>query len=586
MKTFQALIHRRVWIFLFVAATVVVLSPSPACAQSIGPGISECSSELVDPYGYVTQTECLFGNGSQLYASNEVVSDNWSYIPEVDSETIMSDSDGSLIAYSGFAVQDLQQQAGTDAYTNLGTTPILNDVYTMSGNFGYCYDASGLGGQRSDDDNPNDVYCVWDHTNDSNTYAPLLGVITLPGSQGLLYPKAVVLDVVYAPPGGNSNVQYQNTTSVGTTSTNSYSFSQDIGYSVQSTLGVNASYAPQKGKTLLDGSVSLTSTQSADWIETQNSSNQVTLTKQASLLEGTQGFTTTSPPNGTSLPDLQNDWDQLTLWLNSELVFTAYPPAGNHAGFVVWGGYAWDPGPCSGSTCTFYGMDTFRVHVGCLNGHFLNDGNSNHANMCQGEQNILNRVWASNEGLVSPTTGAAASPALVFNTQNAWDLLAADPIAYNPDSNVQPYTLLSNPYQLPYTTSDGRYTQYCWNGTQPNSSFSCPNPLWYVYTNYTQYGLTQMNTQQQSSGGAVGVKTSVAVSSSASVGFLNIFSAKTTWTNTDTVTQTNTWLDTLATTQSVANAFTLKSDSPSYATNQFVVYQDNMYGTFMFNPFQ
>ena len=86
----------------------------------------------------------------------------------------------------------------------------------------------------------------------------------------------------------------------------------------------------------------------------------------------------------------------------------------------------------------------------------------------------------------------------------------------------------------------------------------------------------------QSSGGNEGVKSSLSVSP----GFLNIFSTKSTWTETDTVTRTNTWLETLATTQTVANTFPLKSDSPSYATDQFVVNQDSTYGTFMFNTFQ
>lgn len=305
-------------------------------------------------------------------------------------------------------------------------------------------------------------------------------------------------------------------------------------------------------------------------------------------MDGWTGYATSYQPNGPPPPGHAHDWDGIKLWLNPELVFTAYPAAGDSAGFLVWGGYAYDQGICDGAgNCTFYGIDKYIVHVGCLNGDFLDDGNPNDANMCSDEQSVLDRGWASGEGLMSPTTQSPVSPSIVLNTQDAWDILRADPLAYNPDPNAPSYTLLSNPSQLPYTTSDGRFTQFCWSGTQPNSNPSspCPNPIQYGVSYYTNYNLTQMNTQQQAQGGSTEVKTKVEVSEQVSVGFLDIFKLTATWTQADTVTHKNTWLDSLSTTQTVANAYTLKADSPNYASSQFAVYQDNQFGTFLMVPF-
>jgi hypothetical protein len=57
---------------------------------------------------------------------------------------------------------------------------------------------------------------------------------------------------------------------------------------------------------------------------------------------------------------------------------------------------------------------------------------------------------------------------------------------------------------------------------------------------------------------------------------------------TNTLTWMNTWLNTLTVTQTNTNALSVTEPSgcnPPYAgPGQFIVFQDNMYGTFMFYP--
>ena len=60
-----------------------------------------------------------------------------------------------------------------------------------------------------------------------------------------------------------------------------------------------------------------------------------------------------------------------------------------------------------------------------------------------------------------------------------------------------------------------------------------------------------MNTQQQATGGSTQIKSTIAVSESVNASFLGMFGKSATYTETDTVTETNTWLDTLTTTQTI-----------------------------------
>jgi hypothetical protein len=568
MKTLQRLARRRLWIVLFAVAVACLLSPSNACAQSIGPTVDECTTSWVDPNGYVAQIVCLLGNSSSIYASSEVDSYNWNYVPQVDSSTVMSDSDSTFVAYSNYAVRDLSEQAGTDAYTAVSTTPSLNDVYTMYGNFGYCYDSSGQGGEGGDWNETGNVNCNWNYP---SNYMTLQGVVTLPGGKGLLYPKYLVAGVVYAPPGhgemspyGASNVGYVGTTSIGTTATNSSSYSTTLGYSIQLD---STNYKIPKAITAVSGQVQITTSNSSEFTQEQDTSTSITTNKSNSIQDGTAGYPTIYAPDGTLPPEMPNDYDVILLWLNPELVYTAYPAAGNSAGFILWQGHAYDPNDLDGP-------DIVEVQVGCLNGHFT-------AAHCSSQQTNLNRSWVSDQ--MSPTSGThvtapgcspqtAESPSICPNTQDAYEILSADPLAYNPGGSA--YTLL-NSIPLPDTTADGRFTILPFE----------PNPARYTQDGHYQYTITQMNTKQQTQGGSTDIKSKTQVSVHADLTFLSIFGVNFTYTQSDTVDQKNTWLTTLSEQQTVQNAIQLNgSNTQNYVPEEFILYQDNLYGTFLAYP--
>jgi hypothetical protein len=403
------------------------------------------------------------------------------------------------------------------------------------------------------------------------------------GVQGIIYPKYVVVGVTYAPPGDASGavstVQYTGTTSVGTTVTGSTSFANDVGYSVQAQVTGGLPQGITNGST---GGVELTKTQSTNLTQTETNSSSITLNKTTSTAYSTNGYPTTFPITSGAAPVANpaapatgstinpHDWDVIQVWFNPERVFTVFPATSLSPVIFQWDGYAYDPTDMAGP-------DVYPIQVGCLNGDFP-------ASWCSTQQGVLNRAWVASETypLMSPTTRATTtaagcpqtseSPSICPKTQDAYNILASDPLAYNPGGSA--YTLL-NSSPLPSTTSDGRFTQYGYP----------PNPVDYEPGQTEAYTLTQMDTQTESSGGSSEYREAISVSEKVSEGFLGLFNASVTYTFSDTMTWTASWLNTLTTTQTVADAFTIKgSNPPNYVPGEFIVYQDNIFGTYMFYP--
>lgn len=518
-------------------------------AQSYGYYVDECSSGTVDWQNDIDETVCLSGDESQLYVYAEVDDDagqNGYTVPYVG---VWAQLEPGNVNYGGTVNYQYPQDTPNETSGNF--TPQAGVTYTLNGYYIEDYDASG---QNCADG------CVWESWQPGTSTSVELET----GYPGLLYPKYLVMGVTYAPPGASSYVQYSNTTSVGTTTTNSQSFSTDIGYSVE----VDTSVGIPQGKTLANGGVDITASESTDYTQTQTGSDTVTFTKSTTIQDRTNGYPTTYPPDGTQPPALPDDYDVIWLWLNPELIFTAYPAVDGSTPVAQWSGFAYDPTDQDGP-------DVYPVQVGCLNGDFT-------TSYCATQQGVLNRAWVADE--MSPTSQTAVtapgcpngadSPSICPNTQDAYDILMADPLAYNPGGST--YTLFN--YQpLPSTTSDGRYTQYPYP----------PNPLFYEPGQTLSYTVTQMNSQQQSQGGSNQVKVMVKVSEQVDTGFLSLFGQKTTWTETDTVTQENSWLTTLSTQQTVSDALSITgSNPPNYVPGEFILYQDNFYGTFLCYPSQ
>jgi len=248
---------------------------------------------------------------------------------------------------------------------------------------------------------------------------------------------------------------------------------------------------------------------------------------------------------------VNHDYDAVWLWLNPLVLFTYYPSTGA----IQWNGYGYDPNDPSGGG----GRDVFPVQVGYLNGHFA-DNPSVDTVLARGWVTLYEQVnWPAGEG-----------PGLT--SADKANILAADPFT----NTNPPYTL---PEPLPSTSADGRFTQ------DPYP----PNPIPYQGDGglSTTYSTATVNTTTASQGQSYSYKQAFGTEEAFSGGtFLSgvTVDLKTT----DTLTWTYSWLDTLTVTQSYTNNLTVKegtSCTPPYSgPAQFIAFQDNHFGTFMFYP--
>ncbi len=361
------------------------------------------------------------------------------------------------------------------------------------------------------------------------------GTVAPNGVTGFVNPRYVVVGVTYAPPGTSSSVTYTNSTLVGNTSTTTGSFQNDANVTISVSDDISA------WTIIGGGGVKVTGTESTDVIQGSNSASTVTMSKTSTVSYETKGTPTCSPVN--------HDYDVIWLWLNPLVIYTVYPGTTN----VQWNGYGYDPKDPSGTL----GRDIVPIQVGYLNGHFGSDPTITA---------ILARSWVTTyePGMIWP---AGQGPGLT--STDLTNVLAADPFT-SPS-----YTL---PTPLPSSTGDGRFTQ------DPYP----PNPVPYIPgTTTTSFNTITVDTESESNGTSYSYKQAFGMESAFSGG---IFGDN--WTldvkTTDTLTWAYTWLNTLTTTQTNTNALSVAEPSgcsPPYSgPGQFIVLQDNHYGTFMFYP--
>ena len=371
----------------------------------------------------------------------------------------------------------------------------------------------------------------------SGTYAP----------QGYINPKYVILGVTYAPPGPNSNVTYTQSKLVGNTTTTTDSYTQGTNLTVSVTGGIGAWKPNSNGF-----GVKITGTESTDYSQTSGTSKSVTISKQTTVADMTTG-------TGSAFSPVNHDYDFIWLWLNPLMIYTVDP---NNPTNLQWNGYGYDQHDLPG-------MDVFGVQVGWLNGHFGSNASINA---------VLARKWVTtnNPGMVWPSgEGPGLTRADIAN------ILAADPFTSGT------YIL---PSPLPSTSADGRFTQVPYP----------PNPVTYVQAGLgngggltTVYNTVNTNTSVVGQNAshvftqAFGVEAGFA--GGAFLGSLSV-DVKTT----QTLSWKHTWEHTLTTTQTHTKALSVTGPGcpqtsppcvPTYTgPGQFVVFQDNLYGTFMFYP--
>jgi hypothetical protein len=365
-----------------------------------------------------------------------------------------------------------------------------------------------------------------------------------PNVTGFVNPKYVIVGVTYAPPGPSSNVTYTNSTFVGNTTATTGSFTIDNNLTISVTKGIGAWQA------VTGIGVEVMNTDSTDHIQESNTSSTVTISKQTNVSYQTTG-------TGNAFAPVNHDYDTIWLWLNPLMIYTINP---NNPSFLQWNGYGYDNKDVNG-------MDIFGVLVGCLNGHF---------GTCPSVQTVLARGWVTtNEpGMTWP---AGEGPGLT--SADIANILKADPLASGS------YVL---PTPLPSTSADKRFTQIPYP----------PNPV-----NYTQAGLgnggglttvydvENVNTSSVGKGASNTFTQAFGVEAAFSGGkFISTFSVDVK--KSQTLTWTHTWEDTLTTSTTLTKALSVTGPGcpqtsppcvPAYTgPGEFIVYQDNLYGTFMF----
>jgi hypothetical protein len=352
---------------------------------------------------------------------------------------------------------------------------------------------------------------------------------------GFINPKYVVVGVTYAPPGPSSNVTYSQSTLAGTTITTTSSFQKDTKLTISVSKDISAWTA------IAGAGSKITSTESTDWIQSSNSSSTTTLSKQTTVAYETSG-------TGNPFSPVNHDYDIIWLWVNPLLVYSVNVGTGA----LQWNGYGYDPHDLPGP-------DVVGIAVGWLDGHF---GSS------PSIKKILARGWVTtNEHLVWAT---GQGPGLT--STDIANVLKADPF-------VAGYTL---PSPLPTNSADGRFTQISYP----------PNPITYEQLGpTTSYNLVNTDTASQSNGKSTGYTQSFGTD-------LNLTGG--TWfakfsldiQTSDTVSWTSTWQSTLTTTETLSKALSITGPpcsttpcNPIYSgPPEFIVFQDNQYGTFMFYP--
>ena len=364
---------------------------------------------------------------------------------------------------------------------------------------------------------------------------------------GYINPKFFVVGVTYAPPGPSLNtfVNYENSNFVGTTTSLSNSFAS----SVESSVSLSAGFAVA----VAHGNVTAT-TSNTTTLTTKNSSS---ITTSIQVQNGEKTFGTAN-----YFAPVDHDYDVIWVWLNPAIIMTAGIKS------VALTGLGYD-------TTDQDGMDIVPVELGYLNGHF--------GAIPSDIQSSFNRSWATDQ-IWGPGDGAA------LTSGDLAEIAAADPFSVTTyGSDVIGYT-------PPTETSDNRFTlTSCSSTASFNYVQASPSQSAGIYT----CTLTYTNTSTQAQDITQTQQESYSVDESLSGAFVLTVSAdiKTTYTLTYTtdaqssITSTTTSTGALSVQGPPCNNVSPDVgpcvpvyDSADNQPTQFEVYQDNMYGTFMFAP--
>jgi hypothetical protein len=350
---------------------------------------------------------------------------------------------------------------------------------------------------------------------------------------GYVNPKYVVIGVQYSPPGSSSSVKYTQNTVVGNTTVTSSSFSNKVSTSVSlsSSAGIPGFFSGKE-----------TTTISGSYAQQSGASKTVAVSQTVSNTTGLNGYT--DPVNGVN-----HDYDYIFVWLNPIAMYTIY--FGSSSNNITWNGYGYD----LTDQRVYNDMDVIGIPVGCINGD-LPKSSSQWAVTCNDIASVYARTWALNN-----TDGS--NPGLTSADLN--NILKADPFytTYTP-------TLGSGSY----TTTDGRFTECHTTGCTETIDFE-PN----LSDTYSQgYSTNTTNTQNYSHTETFAIAQQFSTSVFWKTFSLSLqASDEMTWVYSSSYSVNNS--------QGQTAAFTIVGPNPGYGGPlQFVAFQDNYFGTFMFYP--
>ncbi len=430
-----------------------------------------------------------------------------------------------------------------------------------------------------------------DYQTDSSPNSELYSVPLLTTG---LYPKFMVLNVIYAPPGVGSSVSYTDQTQTGVTTSLTGSIQNQLTVSVSGTTGVAGIGGSFTGSA--NGSWTYAQTDAGSYAVTTTSTDAITVPGPCDLNVGTSTPLTNCPTTSTvpatgsiKSPGVNHEADVILVWLNPEADF-ALPTSSS----IVWDGFATNQNDTNVATGQ---MDIVQLTVGQLDGTtpFPSD-----------VQDVLDRNWDA------VSTGGAGG----LNQQDFATILQRDPFANNlTGTQATPVAATIRTDVPPGTTYSNASSGYTL--VDPNIPVSVPNPnnpgayecsqryqlsgasgqtfqfatLGNTNQAYSQNYSLQSNTQTQNqssyndqydvgvslgacflvtgSDGCSGAKQSVSVK----VGDTFTWGEKT---GSQTSSQTL-----------VTQALTIKNPLPDEQYTgpvQMQVWQDSLYGTFMFYP--
>jgi hypothetical protein len=367
--------------------------------------------------------------------------------------------------------------------------------------------------------------------------SPTGGSVDQFGYPGYVNPKYMILGVTYAPPGPSSFVNYLSSTLVANETDLNSSFSSGYAVSISVKAGIDG---------WLNGSV--TGTSSTSYTQESNTSSSVTVSKQTSVSDQTPG-----PANPYS--GLNHDYDVIWLWLNPVSLMTVYENTTGSVLNLQLNGFGY-------STADQPNMDVYPVYVGWLNGDISIPSNV---------QQVLNRTWAASE-----TWPSGQGPAL--SSTDFQTIEASDPYwQCTPKPTSCPTTVDGTRFTGPITGKDFIYQQAPVGG----------NPTTQTYTD------TYMNTTTQGQGATYKF--------AQTFGLEETFGGKafgigltTTLQQSSTLTWTSQWNNKITSTNTSTGGLSITGApcvvsgtvcNPVYTgPTEFDVYEDNLYGTFLFYP--